>query len=121
MRTKLTMLFAGIFCLMTCVTIVACLDRSITIAAPQLWKDPWFRATLADAYCGFLTFYAWVAYKEKSWTARVIWLVLIMSLGNFAMSAYVIWRLRSMQRFSWESLLLTDGPSRLAGSSLPKS
>jgi hypothetical protein len=51
---------------------------------------PWFIATLADAYWGFLTFYAWVFYKESSWTRRISWLVAILLLGNIAMSAYVL-------------------------------
>ena len=42
-----------------------------------LWKTPeavvghpWFIATLFDCYFGFLTFYAWVFYKEPGWPAR---------------------------------------------------
>ena len=50
----------------------------------------WFQATLADAYLGFATFYVWVAYRESSLFARVLWLVLILLLGNLAMSAYVV-------------------------------
>ena len=62
-----------------------------------LWKmpqelvvHPWFIATLFDCYFGFLTFYAWLAYKETSWTARVLWLVAILLLGNIAMASYVL-------------------------------
>jgi hypothetical protein len=62
-----------------------------------LWKTPrpvathpWFIATLADAYWGFITFYCWVCYKEISWVRRLLWLVAILLLGNIAMSAYVL-------------------------------
>jgi hypothetical protein len=57
---------------------------------------PWFVATLFDTYFGFLTFYLWVAYRETSWLARVLWLVGILALGNIAMSGYMLialWRL----------------------------
>ena len=57
---------------------------------------PWTIATLCDAYAGFLTFYAWVCYKERSAFARLGWLLAILLLGNMAMSGYVLialWRL----------------------------
>ena len=50
----------------------------------------WTLATLMDAYCGFLTFYIWVFYKEQRWIARIAWFVAIMLLGNMAMSVYVL-------------------------------
>ena len=59
-------------------------------------SNPWFIATLFDAYFAFLWFWLWVAYKETSWLARGIWLLLILGLGNMAMAAYVLiqlWRL----------------------------
>ncbi len=62
-----------------------------------LWKTPhavathpWFIATLLDCYFGFLTFYAWVACKETSWLARILWLIAILLLGNIAMSIYML-------------------------------
>ena len=69
--------------------------------------NPWFVATLFDAYFGFLWFWLWVAYKERGWVPRLAWLVLILGLGNMAMAAYVlmqIWRLPKGARF--EDLLL---------------
>jgi hypothetical protein len=32
---------------------------------------PWFIATLFDCYFGFLTFYAWLFYKETGWFSRI--------------------------------------------------
>jgi len=62
-----------------------------------LWKTPealvthpWFIATLFDCYFGFLTFYLWLAYKETSNVARILWLIAILLLGNIAMSAYML-------------------------------
>jgi hypothetical protein len=51
---------------------------------------PWFIATLFDCYFGFLTFYAWLFYKEPAWPARIGWLVAILLLGNIAMSSYML-------------------------------
>jgi hypothetical protein len=61
-----------------------------------LTTDPdryWTLATLLDAYCGFLTFYVWVHYKERRWWRRIGWFVAIMLLGNMAMSTYVLLQL----------------------------
>ena len=106
MKWFLIVLFAGIFVSMTWITVAASLDRSVLQAGHRLWPDLWFRATLLDAYFGFLTFFVWLAYKERGWVARGVWFVLIMLLGNFAMSSYVLWQLSKMKDFSWEALLL---------------
>lgn len=53
-------------------------------------RDPWVIATLFDAYWAFITFYVWVAWKEQSLAARVLWFVSIILLGNMAMSAYML-------------------------------
>jgi len=51
--------------------------------------NAWTIATLADAYAGFLTFYAWVFYRERT-AGRIGWFLAIMLLGNIAMSAYLL-------------------------------
>ncbi len=66
------------------------------VANPAAGNNPWLVATLFDAYFGFLWFWLWVAYRETSWLARGVWLLLILLLGNMAMAAYVLialWRL----------------------------
>lgn len=52
--------------------------------------NPWFVATLFDTYFAFLWFWLWIAYKEKSWPLRMLWLVLVCGLGNMAMAAYML-------------------------------
>ena len=49
----------------------------------------WTIATLCDAYAGFLTFYAWLFYKERT-LGRLVGFIAIMLLGNIAMSAYML-------------------------------
>jgi len=99
-RYLLAALFVAILIGMLYVTTVASLDRSILKVGPDLLGDRWFQATLADAYFGFITFYVWVAYKETTWASKIIWLVLVLLLGNIAMSIYVLiqlWRLKKEQ------------------------
>ena len=90
MRRVLFVLFCAIFIAMIAVSVVATLERGVFTALADLWSDAWFRATLADAYFGFLTFYCWVAYREHGWVGRAVWLVAILGLGNVAMSVYVL-------------------------------
>lgn len=62
-----------------------------------LWPDPWYRVLLVDAYCGFLWFWLWVAWREQSVLRAIIWFVLIMGLGNLATAGYLLWQLRRWQ------------------------
>ena len=96
-RILLLSLFGIVLLSMVVVTTYASLDRSMFDMGTQLTADPWFHATLADAYFGFLTFYVWVAYKEVTVWRRVLWFSLIMTLGNIAMSVYML-----IQIWKWE-------------------
>lgn len=89
----LRLLFGLVLAAMLAVTFGASLERSVFAAASELWPDPWFRATLADAYFGFLTVYVWIAYRERGWGRRLLWFVLLMALGNIAIAAYLLWQL----------------------------
>ncbi|MGH8455912.1 MAG: DUF1475 family protein [Stenotrophobium sp.] len=60
------------------------------LARPRAGNNPWFIATLFDTFFAFLWFWLWVAYKETGWIARIVWLLLIFTLGNMAMGAYVL-------------------------------
>ena len=89
-RTLLMLLFGAILAAMLTVTIRASADRAVWEVGPPLTSDPWFQATLVDAYCGFLAFFAWVAYKEPGAGRRAVWFVLLMGLGNIAVSVYML-------------------------------
>ena len=90
MKLLLKLLFGGIFVFMVVMTIRTGLAVSLSAAWPSYAANPWAIATLYDAYFGFVTFYAWVFYKERRVWKRVLWFLLIMGLGNIAMSFYVL-------------------------------
>jgi hypothetical protein len=108
----LKVLFGGILAAMLVVTATASLKQPLwawggLTTEPDRW---WTIATLADAYFGFLTFYAWVFYKESRATARAGWFVAIMLLGNIAMAGYVLLQLARLERGDPVSkLLLRNG------------
>ena len=68
----------------------------VLVDTPAAGTHPWFIATLFDAYFGFLWFWLWVAYKESGWTPRIVWLLLILALGNIAIAIYVLLQLRRL-------------------------
>lgn len=91
-KTVLQILFGFILVSLLCYTTYASFQQSLLdwqgiVRPPDHW---WTIATLIDAYYGFLTFYAWVFYKESRWYSRGGWFVAIMLLGNMAMAAYVL-------------------------------
>ena len=93
MRTFLILLFSFIFVFMVLMTARTQLEVSFWDFPrwqPQYRANPWAMATLWDAYFGFTTFFVWVCYKESRMAMRLLWLVLIMALGNIAMSGYVL-------------------------------
>jgi len=90
-------LFALIIFAMLSITIIASIDQNIFEAVGNMWPNWWFRATLADAYFGFLTFFVWVAYKELHLWRKLVWFALIMLLGNLAISAYMLLELYKIQ------------------------
>lgn len=107
MRIALSLFFVFVFVAMVLVTGVASLDRGVFAAGSALWPDPWFRATLADAYFGFLTVWVWVAYRERTVWARLAWLAGFLTLGNLAMAAYALLSLRRLPADAplWHALL----------------
>ena len=99
MKIALKILFTGILIYMVSMTAWVSMHKSILLSPDEFsWaRHPWAVATLFDAYFGFITFYAWVSYKETNWGARMVWFVLIMGLGNIAMSSYVLIQLFKLQ------------------------
>ena len=90
MKRFLYFAFTAVLVAMLWVTVTASLDRSVLKAAVDIWNDPWGKATLFDAYFAFLTVYLWIAWRERGWGIRALWLVLILTLGNFAIAAYFL-------------------------------
>ncbi|MBK8475045.1 MAG: DUF1475 family protein [Opitutaceae bacterium] len=98
----LRLLFLAVLGSMLWVTSWASLQQSILAIPREVFTHPWFIATLCDAYFGFLTFYVWLAWKEPTLGARLLWFIAVMALGNLAMALYVLvelFRIRSSSQF----------------------
>lgn len=90
MRVFLIAFFLAILGGMLCVTVTASLDRSVFDAAADIWHDPWSKATLYDAYFGFFVIYLWIYFRESHVGSRLLWFVLMMTLGNIATAMYFL-------------------------------
>ncbi len=90
MRVPLMLFFAAILAGMLWVTTAASLEQDLWSAVEELWPDGWFRATLADAYFGFLTVFVWIAWREASVGRSAVWFVALMLLGNIAIAVYFL-------------------------------
>jgi hypothetical protein len=86
----LRLLFVGIFAAMSALIAWASLEQPIFGIPREVFTNPWFVATLFDAYFAFITFYVFVAWKEQSIGARVLWLPVVLLWGNFAMAVYML-------------------------------
>ena len=113
MKLALKLLFAGILIYMVSMTTWVSLHKSIMLSPDEFsWAhSPWAVATLFDAYFGFVTFFAWVFYKERTWLARIFWFVAIMGLGNISMSSYVLIQLFKLRADQTASAILLRNPA----------
>ena len=106
-RPALVAYFVFVLAAMTWVSWYACTAPTIT-SLPQyaelkgkaglnvlhgyvtVCSEPWGLATMFDAYFGFLAFWLYVAWRERSGLARLGWFVALMVLGNFAIAGYAL-------------------------------
>jgi hypothetical protein len=93
MRLFLKLLFGFIFVFMVVMTVHTSLQISLWSALPAFAASPWAMATLYDAYFGFVTFFCWLAWRERSLAVKILWFIFIMAAGNIAMSLYVLLQL----------------------------
>ena len=95
MKLFLKLLFGFIFLFMVILTVRTSLE--VPIWRASFTGNAWAWATLYDAYFGFITFFCWVAWREHSRLSKLAWFILILLLGNIAMSLYVLIQLFSLK------------------------
>lgn len=85
--------FALLFLVISATVVWASLDTPLWAIPGEVIRDAWFRATLVDLYVSFLTFFTWVAYKERMWVPRVGWFLAVVLLGSIGVTAYCLCQL----------------------------
>ncbi|MEJ2212263.1 MAG: DUF1475 family protein [Anaerolineae bacterium] len=61
----------------------------------QLLSMPWGIVSLVDLYVGFVLFSGWIVYREGATARAAVWVVLMMVLGFWTASLYVLLALRA--------------------------
>jgi hypothetical protein len=56
----------------------------------QLLSMPWGIVSLVDLYVGFTLFSCWIVYRERSLVRSAVWVILMMVLGFFTASLYIL-------------------------------
>ena len=56
----------------------------------KILGNPWGIVSLVDLYTGFILFSGWIIFRERSVLTAGIWVVLMMVLGFFTASLYVL-------------------------------
>jgi hypothetical protein len=117
-KRLLQLLFLGVMVSVIGVNLWAGRQLSVLDSWPGFQANPWAMATLLDAYCAFLCFYVWVAWRERTVVSRVVWFVLIMGLGSITMALYVLMALARVRpgEPAWSALFPTraEAPGRMS-------
>jgi hypothetical protein len=74
---------------MTVAILNAILNGNFAEEGAWIISHPWGVTSLVDLYVGFVLFSMWIVYREKSLVSKVIWVALMMILGNWTAALYV--------------------------------
>lgn len=80
---------------MSAVLIYAFTTGNLSQEGSLLLSMPWGIVSLVDLYVGFALFSGWIVYRERSLLPSLIWVVLMMVLGFFTASVYVLLALQT--------------------------
>jgi len=89
----LKILFSILFVWMCYVVITTSLNSNLFSNWDYLGGIPWMRATLWDFYTNVTVIFVWICYKENKLYLKIIWLILLVTLGSIASCAYVLMQL----------------------------
>ena len=56
----------------------------------EIVQNPWGIVSLVDLYTGFVLFSAWIIFREGLTLRSIVWVILMMVLGFFTASLYVL-------------------------------
>src|ERR1700755_1873688 len=90
MIPTLKILFSLLFCWMCYQVINTSINSNLFKEWDFLGAIPWMHATLWDFYANVTAIFLWVCYKEKYFALRIVWLILLVTLGSIATCAYIL-------------------------------
>lgn len=98
MINALRLFFTLLFIWMCYVVISTSISSNLFKEWNFLGSIPWMRATLWDFYANVTVIFFWICYKEKSIGLKIVWLILLVTLGSIASCAYVLIQLLRLKQ-----------------------
>jgi len=89
MKTAKLLAILGVLA-MTAVLIYGFTVGDFGMDGGEIIRNPWGIVSLVDLYTGFTLFSAWIIYREESLMLAVVWVILMMVLGFFTASVYML-------------------------------
>jgi H+/Cl- antiporter ClcA len=86
----LKVLFSLIFVWMCYTVITTSINSNLFSNWDYLGSIPWMKATLWDFYANVTVIFVWLCYKESKLYLKIIWLILLVTLGSIASCAYML-------------------------------
>jgi len=86
----LKVLFSLIFLWMCYTVITTCISHNLFTEWNYLGGIAWMRATLWDFYANVTVIFVWLCFKESKLYLKIIWLILLITLGSIASCGYVL-------------------------------
>ena len=98
MINLLKVIFSLLFVGMCYVVISTSIQSNLFTNWDFLGSIPWMRATLWDFYTNVFFIFIWVCYKERSIGFKIVWLILLVTLGSIATCGYVLIQLFKLKQ-----------------------
>ena len=90
MKYLLISIFIVLFVYMVYTTISTSITSNLFAEWNFLASIPWMKATLIDFYINTAVIFTWIAFRENKWPIRILYLILLVSLGSMASTLYVL-------------------------------
>jgi hypothetical protein len=89
MTTAKTIAIVGLVA-MTGIIGYALTTNTFSTDGARLLAMPWGQVSMVDLYVGFALFSCWIVYRERSRARAIVWVVLMLLLGNWTASLYTL-------------------------------
>ena len=90
MRNFLIAVFGVLFLYMIYTVVSTSIESNLFDEWNFLASIPWMQATLIDFYVNVVVIFTWMAFKENSWIARILWLFGFIFLGAIITTLYAL-------------------------------
>jgi len=111
MKTAKVFAWLGLIA-MTVVLLNGFINGNFSRDGAELLANPWGIVSIVDLYVGFALFSLWIAFREKNFVRVLVWIILMMVLGFFTASVYILIALQK-SKGDWLTFFLGDRKTEL--------